>query len=81
MLKEIKRLLLKNKTKFKVVLSPLYEQTKFNPHDLQILKYVFGKNLYDFTGKNRFTDKITNYYESSHFRPSVGDSIMKIIYK
>ncbi|MCC6252369.1 MAG: hypothetical protein IT238_07910 [Bacteroidia bacterium] len=81
MLKEIKRILEKNNTNYKVVLSPLYEQIKFNPTDLNILKNEFGNDLYDFSGKNSFTDNITNYYEISHFRPNVGDSILKIIYK
>ncbi len=81
MLKEIKEILRKNKTSFKVVLSPLYEQIKFNPTDLKLLKEVFGDNLYDFTGKNAFTDNQTNYYETNHFRPIVGDSIFKVIYK
>ncbi len=80
MVMEIKRILEKNKTNYKIVLSPLYEQIKFNSEDLLFLKNEFGNNLYDFTGKNKFTDKITNYYEKSHFRPMVGDSILEIIY-
>jgi len=81
MLKEVKRILEKNKTNYKVVISPLYEQIKFNPSDLLVLKSEFGNNLYDFSGKNSFTDNKENYYETSHFRPCVGDSIFKIIYK
>jgi hypothetical protein len=81
MLQEIKRILNKNNTKYKVVLSPLYDQVKFNPSDLSLLKKEFGNNLYDFTGKNSFTDNITNYYETNHFRPRVGDRILKLIYK
>lgn len=81
MLKEIKRILDKNKTNYKVVLSPLYEQIKFNPADLLTLKTLFNKNLYDFSGKNRFSEPKTNFYEISHYRPSVGDSIMKLLYK
>ena len=81
MLKEVKRILEKNNTNYKVVLSPLYEQIKFNHSDLLLLKNEFGNNLYDFSGKNSFTDNKTNYYETSHFRPNVGDSIFKIIYK
>jgi hypothetical protein len=81
MLKEIKRILIKNKTNYKVVLSPLYEQIKFNPSDYLLLKSEFGDNLYDFSGKNSFTETKMNYYETSHYRPSVGDSIFNIIYK
>lgn len=81
MIKEIKRILEKNNTNYKIVLSPLYEQIKFNHSDFKILKDEFGNNLYDFSGKNSFTDNKFNYYETSHFRPNVGDSIFKIIYK
>jgi hypothetical protein len=81
MLKEIKRILNKNKSDYRVVLSPLYEQIKFNDTDLYLLKKIFGKNLYDFSGKNKFNEDIHNFYESSHYRPNVGDSILAKIYK
>ncbi len=81
MLKEVKRILVINNINYKVVLSPLYEQIKFNPSDLLLLKNIFRNNLYDFSGKNFFTENKINYYESSHYRTNVGDSILKIIYK
>lgn len=80
MLNEIKRILEKNKTNYRVVLSPLYDQVKFTKIDFLVLKKLFGTNLYDFTGKNSLTDIRTNYYEISHYRQNVGDSIFKIIY-
>lgn len=81
MLKEISRIFKKNNTNYRVILSPLYEQIKFNPSDLILLKGEFGNNLYDFSGKNSFTENKINYYETSHFRPNIGDSIFKLIYK
>ena len=81
MLKEIKRILKKNNTNYKVVLTHLYEQIKYNNADLIFLKNLFGSNLYDFSGKNSYTENQTNYYESSHFKPYIGDSILAIIYK
>ena len=80
MLQEIKRILNKNKTNYKVVLSPLYEQKKFNPNDFQKLHTLFEYKLYDFSGKNIFTDLKTNYYEASHYRPKIGNRIFVIIY-
>ena len=71
---------LRNKKKYKIVLSPLYEQEKLSPDDFKLLKTLFGDNLYDFTGKNTFTDSKYNYYEQSHYRTTVGDSILSIIY-
>lgn len=80
MLFEIARLFKKNGTEYKVVLSPLYEQVKFYPKDLTLLRLAFGNRLYDFSGANYFTNDIRHYYESSHYRPLVGDSIMNLIY-
>lgn len=80
-LQKIKRLLDKNRTHYKVVLSPLYEQIRFSESDHKILKNIFGENLYDFSGKNKFTGPMTNYYEKNHFRPIVGDSILSTIYR
>ncbi|HSU26893.1 MAG TPA: hypothetical protein VLJ68_00810 [Chitinophagaceae bacterium] len=80
MLQEIKRILEKHKTSYKVILSPLYEQMKFSSYDMGILRTLFGDHLFDFSGKNQFTEPVTNYYESSHYRPVVGDSILHLIY-
>jgi len=81
MLSEIKRILEKNKSNYKVVCSPLYDEVKFSPHDKQLLKQFFGPCLYDFTGKNELTEKVSNYYEVNHFRPFVGDSIFSAVYR
>ncbi|WP_026994226.1 hypothetical protein [Flectobacillus major] len=81
MLAEIKQLFLKHKTAYKVVISPLYDQVKLNPKDKAILEEIFGNNIYDFSGKNTFTQSYTNYYEASHYRPTVGDSILRYIYR
>ncbi|MBN2572307.1 MAG: hypothetical protein JXA68_09275 [Ignavibacteriales bacterium] len=81
MLEEIKYILSKNNTKFKIVISPLYDQKYMNIKDKTILINIFGEeNVYDFSGKNFFTEKKENYYETAHYRPCVGDSIMEIIY-
>lgn len=80
LLKQIASLLEKNHTKYKVVISPLYEQVKLSQADMKILSDLFGDHLYDFSGRNYFTEEITNYYETSHYRPVVGDSIMNMIY-
>lgn len=81
MLGEIKRILEKNHTSYKVVISPLYDQLKFNEADFTILKSLFENHLYDFSGSNYFTNDKHNYYEASHYRPIVGDSILHKIYE
>jgi hypothetical protein len=81
MLTEMKQILEKHKTKYKIVASPLYDQVKFSKHDKDVLVKLFGPNFYDYTGKNKFTDNKENYYETSHFRPNVGAAILKEIYQ
>jgi len=80
MLKEIKRILEKHKTYYRVVISPLYEEIKISDADKQTLSDLFSNNLFDFSGKSKFTEDKTNYYEKSHYRPHVGDSILNLIY-
>lgn len=81
MLRKISQILKKNGTNYKVIISPLYEQIKFIQSDLDVLYRIFENNLYDFSGKNSLTDRQANYYETSHYRPNLGDSILQIIYK
>ncbi|MGH2665886.1 hypothetical protein [Flavobacterium sp.] len=80
-LKEMKSILEKQKTKYKIVAGPLYEQIKWNKKDKDILTKLFGENFYDYTGKNKFTNNEENYYENSHYRPVVGAVIFKEIYE
>lgn len=81
MLKEMKFILEKQKANYKIVAGPLYEQVKWHKKDKDILIKIFGKNFYDYTGKNKFTDNKENYYESSHYRPVVGTVILHEIYQ
>jgi hypothetical protein len=82
LLENISSILLKHNTKLRVIINPLYDQKKLNKTDLQYLTTLFGnENVFDFSGKNSFTNDYTNYYESSHYRPHVAREIMEIIYK
>ncbi len=82
MLKEIKRILDQKKSNYKIIISPLYAQIEINENDLERLNQIFGKSkVFNFSGINEITKNKRNYYESSHYRPNVGDSIMNYIYK
>jgi len=81
MLNEMEAIFVKHHTNFKIVISPLYSQIKMNNSDIDILKNTFGQvHVFNFSGKNCFTAKKEHYYENSHYRPFVGDSILNIIY-
>jgi hypothetical protein len=69
-------------TDFRIIISPLYDQVKLNPKDSLVLVQCFGDNrVYDFSGKNEFTDNELNYYENSHYRPVLCARIMDIVYE
>jgi hypothetical protein len=81
-LKAIKTILTEKKTNYKIVISPLYDQKALSNKRKKVLFAIFGKqNVFDFSGKNKFTNSIYNYYESSHYRPNVANEIMDVVYK
>lgn len=83
LLNNIKNILKKHHTNYKIVINPTYTQLKFNKDDLAILSEIFGaKNIYDFSGINSITSNLYNYYDgSSHYRPHIANEIMRIIYQ
>ena len=80
-LQELKLLLITGNTDYRIVISPLYNQEKLNPADLNILKQCFGEDkVFDFSGINEYTSDPYNYYEVSHYRPQLCNRILKVIY-
>lgn len=81
LLTEISEIFKKHDTDCRVIISPLYDQVKFNADDLASLKTLFGEDrVFDFSGINYITNDYHNYYEGSHYRPTVGAEIMRVIY-
>ena len=81
-LKNICSILKSHKTKYKIIISPLYDQLKMDKKDLDYLKKIFDKDkIFDFSGINSFTNDYRNYYENSHYRPLICDTILNLIYK
>lgn len=82
MFKEIRRIFVKRKTNYKIIINPLYDQLKINREDLKILFALFGNdNVFDFSGINYITNNYKNYYETSHYRPKIANFILNKIYK
>lgn len=82
MLEEIYAIFKKHNTKYKVVVSPLYNKKKMNKHDMDALNNIFGKeNVFNFSGGNEITNNKHNYYEASHYRQKIGLKIMQQIYE
>ena len=93
MLNEIKFIFNKQHTKYKIIISPLYNQRKIDKMNLKILKSIFGNSIYNFSGKNNITENKFNYYEfyddsptnlsrnkSSHYISKIGDILMDSVY-
>jgi hypothetical protein len=82
MLYELKQVLVKSDTKVRIVISPHFNELKFNFDDLAILKNMFGKDaIYDFSGSNSITREMTSFYDASHCKPFVANMIMDSIYR
>ena len=80
-LKDIRKVFDDNQTGYRLVISPTYDAKQLNPKDLAKITGIFGADrVYDYSGINRFTRDIHNYYENSHFRIRVGREIMDEIY-
>ena len=78
----IARIAAKKQTNLRIVISPLYNQRKLDSTDVQFLDSLFGKeNVWDFSGINEFTNDYHNYYETSHYRPTLATRLMDSIYK
>jgi hypothetical protein len=82
LLENIRNILRAHKTNVNVVISPLYDQINLNPKDVAILQDIFGADhVFDFSGINAWTSDYRNYYEVSHYRPHIADSIMRRVYR
>jgi hypothetical protein len=82
MFEKIKQIFTKHHTNYRIVISPQYDQIKFNPEDLRYLEDLFGKDfVFDFSGRNILTENYKNFYDKFHYRPQVTKQIMAIIYQ
>lgn len=80
-LNKILCLLKKNKTKYKIVITPDYNQLHVNRADLLLLEKIFGvQNVYNYSGKNEITEDKYNFMDIGHFDRIVGWKILEDIY-
>ena len=78
---EIKQYFDLHKTNYKLVISPMYDQIPLDKEQFALLTDIFGsEHVYNFSGKNKYTDPVHNFYDANHFRPHVAREILQIIY-
>lgn len=80
LLADIKHMFDVNHTNYKIIIHPMYDQSKLNPDDIKILKEIFGEEVYDFSGKTIFSADYHNYNDPMHYSDKVAKKIMSIIY-
>lgn len=69
-------------THAEIIISPLYNQIRLNPTDLEVLRNRFGAaRVHDFSGPNTWNADYHNYYETSHYRPHVASALLDSIYQ
>lgn len=81
LLLKLKDLFNKHSTNYYLVITPLYDQYKFNINDQDLVNKMFGDRVYDFSGINWMTSNEYNYPDRKHFQPYISkymiDSIIK----
>lgn len=81
-LNKIAQLLKKCKTDFKIIITPAYNQIGINEADLALIEKIFLKqNVFDFSGKNLFTEDKYNFSDINHFDEIVGWKMLDEIYR
>ena len=71
----------KLQTRYKIIITPNYDQLKFNKKDFLWLSENFGqRNVFDFSGINEMTKDVGNYYEERHFKPYIANKIIDNVY-
>jgi len=78
---KIKNICTKHHTDVRIIINPDYKQVAFNPEDLNELKIIFGANrVFNFSGVNRYTADKHNFYDLGHYRYSLGNEVLRIVY-
>lgn len=81
-LQEINEIFINDNTNFRIIIAPLYNQISFNESDLATLKSIFGEDfVFDFSGINEYTEKVSNYYDNTHFKHYIGLELLTKAYK
>ncbi len=81
LLQDIKKLFEKHNTRYKIIISPLYDQKVMDTSDSREICEILGKeHIYDFSGVNGFTNSMYNFFEPEHYRPHIANALMDAAY-
>jgi hypothetical protein len=78
---KIKAICDKKGTDVKIIIGPDLKKVAINSADVRVLKEIFGENnVYDYT-KDQSCYNYHNFYDTGHYRVTLGDRMMKQIYE
>ena len=72
---KIKKIFEKHHTRYYIVITPLYDQLKFDSSDMQLISKSFGDRVFDFSGINDITNNQYNYHDRVHFLPYISKNM------
>ncbi len=72
---KIKKICEKHHTRYYIVITPLYDQLKFDSSDMQLISKSFGDRVFDFSGINDITNNQYNYHDRVHFLPYISKNM------
>ena len=82
MLQNIKAIFQKHNTNYYIIISPIYDQLKFNVADMNTIKEIFGNRVYDFSGINSYTNNVYNYFhDREHYRNYISKFMIDSIFQ
>lgn len=78
-LARIKKILVKQKSNYAIIYSPMYNQRVFGKKDDLILHQIFQHHIVDFSGVNSLTNSIDEYADKTHYFPSIAKRMIDSI--
>ena len=81
MLREVRASLNRQRTNYQIVVSPDFARARLNPADVLILHRLFGaERVHDFSRDPDLGLDIRDWYDTSHYRPTVALEVMRRVY-
>jgi hypothetical protein len=79
---QIRQILFKHHSNYRIVITPAYDQLHINQNDLQLLYDIFeSRYVFNFSGKNKWTEDKYNFMDVNHFDLVLGNQIITECYQ
>lgn len=76
-LNKIKAIFRRKKSRYTIIIAPLFDRRNFDTTEVNTLKSIFGEeNVHNFSGRNKYTNATSNYYNMAYFKSNVAKEIL-----